>query len=61
MRQRAMTINLGDNAKYKTLDDYLKVLNQQGWVLDSFAYLTPVLPNDPQQVTIVAHQDKTPE
>lgn len=55
-----MTINLGDNAKYKTLDDYLKVLNQQGWILDSFAYLTPVLPNDPQQVTIVAHQDKTP-
>lgn len=60
MRQRAMTINLGDNAKYKTLDDYLKVLNQQGWILDSFAYLTPVLPTDPQQVTIVAHQDKTP-
>ena len=55
-----MTINLGGNAKYKTLDDYLKVLNEQGWILDSFAYLTPVLPNDPQQVTIVAHQDKTP-
>lgn len=56
MQQHAITIELGANARYENLDDYLKVLNQSGWILDSFAYIPFSIASDPTRVTIVAHK-----
>lgn len=57
MEQKAITIAIGEFEKYKTINDYLAVLNKNHWILDSFSYLPIFSPSDPIQVTIIAHHE----